>query len=429
MTDNTIFTNPNGFSLMRFVPRIIRRRAAGALLFGLGVFLFGSFLDHAALDPSWNTASSQTATNIFGSAGSHVSDVGLQLFGWGGYGLALSFLVWGSAYLLRPLRFKMYSRGQVFVALGSSFLFSITASSLPVPIAWPFSNGLGSLFGDLVFLPTQGFLGGPFGGAALGALCFILAILGFIWAFSLQRSDAARIIDAAYELVQKAMFLVRGFGKNQPKPAARKKVATKPKRRKSKAKVAPVARARAGTRAEREKQLKMPFVAAADFELPHLELLAEPTIRTQSIDEAGLRQNAELLETVLMDFGIKGQIVHVQPGPVVTLYELEPAPGLKSSRVISLSDDIARSMSAIACRVAVIPGRNVIGIELPNSRRETVFLRDTLSSVQFEKSKALLPLALGESISGEPYIADLARMPHMLIAGTTGSVSLSGLMR
>jgi S-DNA-T family DNA segregation ATPase FtsK/SpoIIIE len=155
--------------------------------------------------------------------------------------------------------------------------------------------------------------------------------------------------------------------------------------------------------------------------LPHLELLAEPKVRTQLIDEAGLRQNAELLETVLLDFGIKGQIVHVQPGPVVTLYELEPAPGLKSSRVVSLSDDIARSMSAIACRVAVIPGRNVIGIELPNARRETVFLRDTLSSVQFEKSKALLPLALGESISGEPYIADLARMPHVLIAGTTGS--------
>ncbi|MBL1431525.1 MAG: DNA translocase FtsK 4TM domain-containing protein [Robiginitomaculum sp.] len=427
MTDNTTFTNPNGFSLMQFVPRTIRRRVVGVLLFAVGVFLFGSFLDHAELDPSWNTASSQVATNIFGSVGSHISDLGLQLVGWGGYGLALSFLVWGAAYLLRPLRFKMYSRGQVFVALGSSLLFSIAASSLPVPVAWPFSSGLGGLFGDMVFLPIQSFLGGPFGGAALGVLCFILAVIGFIWAFSLQRSDAARIIDAAYEFVQKTMFLVRGFGKKQSKPTTTKKATDKPKRRKTKTKVAPAARARAGTRAEREKQLKMPFVAGVDFELPHLELLAEPKVRTQLVDEVSLRQNAELLETVLMDFGIKGQIVHVQPGPVVTLYELEPAPGLKSSRVISLSDDIARSMSAIACRVAVIPGRNVIGIELPNSLRETVFLRDTLSSVQFEKSKALLPLALGESISGEPYIADLARMPHMLVAGTTGSGKSVGI--
>lgn len=427
MSDNTVFTNTTNFSLMRFVPRVIRRRLAGILFFGFGIFLFTSFLDHASLDPSWNTASSDEATNVFGSFGSHVSDLGLQLFGWGSYGIALSFLVWGAAYLLRPLRFVMYQRRQVFVALGSSLLFSVAASSLPLPVAWPFSSGLGGLFGDMVFLPIQNFLGGPFGGAALGLLCFVLASIGYVWAFSLRRADASRIVDAAYEFVQTTVSLFKRFGNKQGSPPVSKKMTTKRKRRKIKAKVAPVTRARAGTRAEREKQLKMPFVAPADFELPHLQLLAEPKARNQTIDEAGLRQNAELLETVLMDFGIKGQIVHVQPGPVVTLYELEPAPGLKSSRVISLSDDIARSMSAIACRVAVIPGRNVIGIELPNSHRETVFLRETLSSVQFEKSKALLPLALGESISGEPYIADLARMPHVLIAGTTGSGKSVGI--
>ena len=128
-----------------------------------------------------------------------------------------------------------------------------------------------------------------------------------------------------------------------------------------------------------------------------------------------------MLEGVLDDFGVKGEIINVRPGPVVTLYELEPAPGVKSSRVIGLADDIARSMSAVSARVAVVQGRNAIGIELPNQRRETVFLRELIASEDFEKSKHRLAIALGKTIGGEPVIVDLARMPHLLVAGTTGS--------
>jgi S-DNA-T family DNA segregation ATPase FtsK/SpoIIIE len=134
-----------------------------------------------------------------------------------------------------------------------------------------------------------------------------------------------------------------------------------------------------------------------------------------------------MLEGVLDDFGVKGQIINVRPGPVVTLYELEPAPGIKSSRVISLADDIARSMSAISARVAVVSGRNAIGIELPNSKRETVYLRELLASETFEKTNQNLSLALGKNIGGEPIFADLARMPHLLIAGTTGSGKSVGI--
>ena len=130
---------------------------------------------------------------------------------------------------------------------------------------------------------------------------------------------------------------------------------------------------------------------------------------------------------MLADFGVKGDIINVRPGPVVTLYELEPAPGIKSSRVISLADDIARSMSAISVRVAVVPGRNAIGIELPNEIRETVYLREMLASSDFEKMKGKLPICLGKTIGGEPIIADLARMPHLLIAGTTGSGKSVGI--
>jgi DNA segregation ATPase FtsK/SpoIIIE, S-DNA-T family len=183
----------------------------------------------------------------------------------------------------------------------------------------------------------------------------------------------------------------------------------------------PSPRPRAGKRGPREAQKSL--LALSGFELPPLHLLAEsknPSKRA-AVNIDALEQNAKLLEGVLDDFGVRGEIINVRPGPVVTLYELEPAPGIKSARVIGLADDIARSMSAISCRVAVIPGKNAIGIELPNARRETVYLRELLASEDFEKSKSRLGLCLGKTIGGEPVIADLSRMPHLLVAGTTGS--------
>ncbi len=168
---------------------------------------------------------------------------------------------------------------------------------------------------------------------------------------------------------------------------------------------------------------------SGDFELPPLTLLSEPRRlgRAEDLSDDALEQNARTLESVLDDFGVRGEIINVHPGPVVTLYELEPAPGIKSSRVISLADDIARSMSAVAARVAVVPGRNVIGIELPNARRETVYLRELLGSEPFAKTSQSLALALGKNIGGDPVFADLARMPHLLIAGTTGSGKSVGI--
>ena len=181
------------------------------------------------------------------------------------------------------------------------------------------------------------------------------------------------------------------------------------------------AKPKQGRRIAREAQASL--LSSDVFELPSIHLLAEAKKigRDRLLSDDALEQNARLLEGVLEDFGIKGEIIKVHPGPVVTLYELEPAPGIKSSRVIGLADDIARSMSAIAARVAVIPGRNAIGIELPNSSRETVYLRELLASADFEKSKAKLAICLGKTIGGDAVIVDLAKMPHLLVAGTTGS--------
>ncbi len=184
---------------------------------------------------------------------------------------------------------------------------------------------------------------------------------------------------------------------------------------------APAPRPAPGKRQSREAQGSL--LDTEGFELPELSLLAEPRHQGLAAEHRPeqLEAKARRLEGVLEDFGVKGDIINVRPGPVVTLYELEPAPGIKSSRVISLADDIARSMSAISARVAVVPGRNAIGIELPNYDRETVYLREMLASADFEKMKGKLNICLGKTIGGEPVIADLARMPHLLVAGTTGS--------
>ncbi|MBR9766486.1 MAG: cell division protein FtsK [Rhodobacteraceae bacterium] len=176
-------------------------------------------------------------------------------------------------------------------------------------------------------------------------------------------------------------------------------------------------------RAQAEAQPSLAFdPKEAEYELPPLSLLTNPeTIQRHHLSDEALEQNARMLENVLDDYGVKGEIVSVRPGPVVTMYELEPAPGLKASRVIGLADDIARSMSALSARVSTVPGRSVIGIELPNDNREMVVLRELLAARDFGDSHMKLPLALGKDIGGEPVIANLAKMPHLLIAGTTGS--------
>ncbi|KAG1715163.1 DNA translocase FtsK [Nymphon striatum] len=176
-------------------------------------------------------------------------------------------------------------------------------------------------------------------------------------------------------------------------------------------------------RAKAEAQPQLAFdEKKVEFELPPLNLLMSPeTIERHHLSDEALEENARMLETVLDDYGVKGEIVSVRPGPVVTMYELEPAAGLKASRVIGLADDIARSMSALSARVSTVPGRSVIGIELPNENREMVAFREILSSRDFGDGNQQLPLALGKDIGGDPIVANLAKMPHLLIAGTTGS--------
>ncbi len=311
--------------------------------------------------------------------------------------------------------------------------------SRPAPAAWPLDGGLGGAAGILllghgraVFLALGLAIGPAPGGILAGAVG--LALL--IWTLGLNRREWRAIggglrrlmggtSAAAGALASAGQRLGRAAKRSEPRLTGAGVAATAGEhRRRTSRLVAPKnARPRPGRRAAARRQPSLDLARGDDYRTPPLDLLHQPSLEEQAgrVDEEALAQNARLLESVLQDFGVNGAIVKVRPGPVVTLYELEPAPGIKSSRVIGLADDIARSMSAVSARVALVPGQRVIGIELPNARRETVYLRELLASRDYEQASVKLALVLGKDIGGAPVIVDLASMPHLLIAGTTGS--------
>ena len=431
----------------------------GAALTALGVFMLIAVFSHNPLDPSWNASTGAPVTNLGGAPGAIAADLILQLTGWAGAAGALALLTWGVILIVRGPRKRSAWIGLGRIISGSAGLcgFALAVSALPMPANWPFAVGLGGLLGDGLLGALTGLFGG-FGAPAPRALAvtlgLMLAIAGVFFCFGLRVADLIAARDAAglawatvrVWIDQWLGAAPRPWRKDEPDasaaepdgraetapaflrrhadiPAPADRIAPPSPARKapSGVKVARKRSAKPSSREAREAQGALPFAQTDSFDLPRLDLLSPAPPRTDAVDPQALQQNAELLTGVLADFGVKGEVVQVRPGPVVTLYELEPAPGVKTSRVINLADDIARSMAAVACRVAVVPGRNAIGIELPNQDRETVFLRALLASKQFEAAKAELPLALGETIGGEPFTADLAKMPHLLIAGTTGS--------
>ena len=424
-------------------------RLRGGLCAALGAAMIVAFATFNPGDPSWNSASLGEPTNLLGGFGAVLADIWLQSLGVAAWIAALIMVALGVSRAgskdPRGMRVRLRMRagaGAAGVVLLATFLAAPHA-----PAAWPMARGLGGFWGDAVLSGIAGLfqlIGLPAARGVAATVAAIGALAAFGYSAALSRRDFALGADWAMWLGGEVAARVR----RQPAPqapaparAARRKAEPPPPEPAVDAPPTPIGdpqvaslsaamdpasvlnikAPKSSNREARENQKTFDFAQPGGFPLPELNMLAKPQPRQSTIDEASLRQNARMLETVLGEFGVKGQIDQIRPGPVVTLYELVPAPGVKSARVVALSDDIARSMSARACRVAVVQGRNAIGIELPNARRETVYLRDLLSSAEYEKGGVNLPMALGESIGGEPYIADLSKMPHLLIAGTTGS--------
>ncbi|MBK8173905.1 MAG: DNA translocase FtsK 4TM domain-containing protein [Rhodospirillales bacterium] len=426
----------------------LRKRAvetAGLVLFGMGFALFFSLVSYDPSDPSFNNATGADAVNLIGQPGALVADVLLHGFGCAALVPVLGFFGWGWRLVgKRPMRRLGL---QALSLLAAIVLLSIACAGVPAPAAWPIAAGIGGVIGAVLFETLASAPPLIVGPSALALLAFAIGMpaLGFgmgvsiadwrLFARTVRAGVAngrllfARIADRGSETRSPARERREPLIAMPEGAAARRDVKQAPslKRDVVEAKSGPV---KSGRKAEEEAQGALDFGGVSgDYRLPPLDLLqlSAPSIGGDAIGRGALEQNARMLKTVLDDFGVRGEIVKVRPGPVITLYELEPAPGTKSARVIGLADDIARSMSAVSARVAVVSGRNVIGIELPNQRRETVGLRELLASAAMEKAGGALTLALGKDISGAPFLVDLTRMPHLLIAGTTGSGKSVGI--
>ncbi|MBI1330718.1 MAG: cell division protein FtsK [Alphaproteobacteria bacterium] len=436
--------------LARFM-RTLSLRAGGAILFLSSAASLVALASYSATDSSLNNATGRTASNLLGSVGAVAADLLLQSIGIAALAFLAAPAVWGIAALGgKQVRHQVW-RGIAW-PLGVICL-SAGLGVLPAPSALP--AGAGGILG----LTAQGLsrmaatsYGLPWLEMALPLLLLVaglpLAFVAtglrfrplmrhvvnasafFVWAGSMLRIPSFGFLSKDREEDYDADYDTEDYEEEEdddedagalgisdaPEPIAATRLA---ERRESRIK-REAARKAATNAGRKQPALNL---SSGEYQLPALGLLAEPIHnpdQAQLSDDA-LEENARMLEAILNDFAVKGRIVAVRPGPVVTLYEFEPAAGVKSSRVVSLSDDVARSMSAVAARIAVIPGRNVIGIELPNQHRETVFLRELLAAPEYEKARAPLLLALGKTIGGEPVMADLAKMPHLLIAGTTGS--------
>ena len=412
---------------------------------------------HAA-DPSFNRATIGEAANVLGRPGAYVADVLLQSFGLASALVVAALTVWGMRIVMHRappvawLRLCLLPCGLAVAAMA--------LAAIPVPSWWPIASGFGGAAGLLgldAMLRAVGLDGVAWVAALAGTMLAVTAVAILAQPLALGRAQfnalGATLARGATWLARAALSLVRRrkdlFGAAIDLAEALKRTerrldgeARVPDERRvvddedddapiedddeseepHRPRTGPVVGTRAAVPKKRPPKQSSLALSNAERELPALNLLqAAPDIgKSKAIDQDSLAQNAKLLESVLQDFGVNGEVTKVWPGPVVTLYELEPAPGTRTSRVISLADDIARSMSAVSARVAVIPGRNVVGIELPNANRERVFLSELAATEAFERG-GNLTLALGKDIGGAPVMADLSRMPHLLIAGTTGS--------
>jgi S-DNA-T family DNA segregation ATPase FtsK/SpoIIIE len=436
------------------------REATGLVLISLAMVAALALATWSVQDPSLSHATDAPVHNLLGKPGAIIADLLMQLFGLGGLALLLPIAVWGYRLLgHRPLNRE---RLRIVVWLLGAVLSAAFASCLPRSPHWPLPSGLGGVVGDAILrLPavllhsplsvTHRFITGIILGMA--ALAAFAVAAGIAWHGDEAETDEDEEGDEeeetedvdgadrawislgflAHELLSlrariALLFRRRSaapspqlalprqriephFGKSAPPPAS-----DEPDEAEN-ADEMPVAAAK------KPRPAPKPMRRGADgYALPSLNLLSVPRAGERTtVSAETIRENGAALEGVLGDFGVRGEIINARPGPVVTLYELEPAPGIKSSRVISLADDIARSMSALSARVAVVSGRNAIGIELPNPQREKVYFRELLASRDYAETEAKLPLCLGKAIGGEAVLVDLARMPHLLIAGTTGS--------
>jgi S-DNA-T family DNA segregation ATPase FtsK/SpoIIIE len=403
-------------------------------LFFTAIFLCLAFFTHHATDPSLSVATaSPLVKNSAGLAGSYVSDIGITYLGLSIFWLPIVFFTLAFQFI-RHKNFNEFGF-RLCALLPMLLSFAALCTLLNVMPEWPTANSIGNggLLGKLlavICIPIIGYVGT----LLLMALTFFTSI---VWWSGYAFSDVARFsivtysyinvfVKSAYRALRRIKFksnLQIDLPLFTPAEAVKKDIThaiqkqqhTKPAIQK------PIKQVKPAAKVETEKQTALPLNLGDSFSLPALNLLDEPPTGKEPADDEALQQNARRIEAELANYGVQGKITRICPGPVITIYELEPAAGVKSSQVINLADDLARSMAAMSIRIATVPGRNAIGIEMPNLDRGMVTLRELLATEEFETHPGKLAVALGVDTSGNPAYADISKMPHSLIAGTTGS--------
>lgn len=438
---------------------------AGLGILSIGLAAIIALITYSSSDPSLNTATDSAVQNWLAAPGAIFADAMLQALGLAVVVPLFIVAAWGVRVMRAETVSWLWLRTVSIPA--AALLLSIGLSGFSQPTEWTLPAGLGGFSGHILIDLFAMSLSGIGDVESLRWLAMLVGLFGGItlshWITAVPVSTYGTVLLWVQRETIRSTFWLKEIvgrvrdehGERKAARANRKEVKAPTQRRErvepkleedefeigelddaedafEAPAIAPsryadivVARKQATKPSKKELAARQGSLLPATpegFELPPLDILSMPRVQTNTqVDTQALEGNAKMLEGVLQDFGVKGEIIKVRPGPVVTLYELEPAPGTKTARVVSLADDIARSMSAVAVRIAVVPGRSVIGIELPNERRETVFFREMLSSEACDKFDGKLTLALGKDIGGAPVYADLARMPHLLIAGTTGS--------
>ena len=407
----------------------------GIIFFGLAILTFGLLFSYSPLDPSLNNVTSQEAQNIFGNTGASIADLLMQIFGSISYVLLLFLLTW--SYKLIVFKKLPFFAINFFAGVISLLILNLIFLTYEINIYYSFISSE-FYFNFIEPLPIKENLYSKF--------FFILSItvlflVFFVFACALDYNEWKKIISSVWiscKFIFKIIFsVIRYFiprNKNHDFISSEEKSLSTEDRIEPKIDFESLKNENVSNYLNNNKdsseiiQKKMSFKEDTGYIPPIIDILSTPKVSATSlVSQEEMDNNASRLQEILADFKIEGEIIKVSPGPVVTMYELQPAPGTKASKIIGLSDDIARNMSAISARVAVIPGKNVIGIEMPNNTQEAVFLSELFKKEKFISSKDNLLLALGKDIGGNAFFADLATMPHLLIAGTTGSGKSVGI--
>ena len=401
----------------------LKHEIIGILLIAVGVFLFLSLVSYHPMDPSFFSYTSSKVKEIhnwMGIVGAYLSGLLFQGFGFPSFLVSFVLVIFAFSFIFRwewkYLSLKL--TGWVVILIATSSFFGLWLSPLRI-----YNQDLliGGFIGEIFSRNLVRYFNRP--GATI--LLSVILILSFVLGTGISFISVVKHLGGA---VQKLIEKIGTFKMVRKERAEREKKLVKKKQEKKEGKeITPTVVVEKPSpppkKEEVVKQEAFEFLESSKaFQLPPISLLDAETEKRQKIDRDSLIMNSRILEKKLLDYGVEGKVVEVRPGPVITVYEFEPAPGVKVSRIVNLADDLALALSALSIRiVAPIPGKAVVGIEVPNTNRETVYLKEIIDSDSFRTFKSKLSFGLGKDISGEPFVVDLARMPHLLVAGSTGS--------